>query len=259
MTTTAIIHTTATSGSDTWRRILKVVRLHLVNKTTIFGIPLLVLTIIFGASLVIWWVIAVGAAQQGVVTPEDRNVYIGGASFYLVVYMLVVAVQSVNLTFPFAQGYSVTRRDFYLGSVLAFTGLSLVYSVLMAVLGWLEDATKGWGLRGQMFSIRFLGITNPIEIFAFYLLAFLFFFFVGTAVATLYLRWRMWGLLGFFAGFILLVVGLIAIFTLTESWPQVGHWFASNGALGVATWSLVPTAIAAGAGLFVLRGATPRG
>lgn len=258
MTTTTLTALRASSSPGPLRRILNVARLILVNKSTIFGLPLLILTVIFVGSLLVWWIVGVSIARSGVDVADGESVYIGGASFFLVVYMLVVAVQAINLTFPFAQGYSVTRRDFYLGSALAFVGLSVVYAILMAVLGSIEDATSGWGLNGQMFSVRFLGVMDPVAAFYFFFMALLFFFFIGAAVATLYVRWRMFGLLGFFTGLTFLLIGLIALFTLTNTWAQVESWFAANGAVGVATWSLVPTALAGIAGFFILRKATPR-
>ena len=45
---------------------------------------------------------------------------------------------------------------------------------------------------------------------------------------------------------------------LHGSWPAVGEWFAAMGPIGVVAWLLVPTALAAVAGYFILRRATPK-
>lgn len=237
------------------RRIINVARLHLVNRNAVILLPLFIMSIIFTSSMLILWIVTANVERVG----EDGVIAMGNVSSFIVIYMLVVAVQAMNLTFPFAQGYSVTRRDFYLGSALAFVALSLFYATLMTVLATIETATNGWGVNGFMFGVGYLGVTGPVATFYVYLMALLFFFFVGMAVASMYVRWKNWGITGFFTGFGFLVIGLLALVTFTDSWPRVGTWFVTNGALGLATWSLVPTIIAAMTGFFILRRATPRG
>src|SRR5438094_886304 len=81
----------------------------------------------------------------------------------------------------------------------------------------------------------------------------LFFFAVGAFSASLFMRWRMNGILVAGAVLALLIVGAIALITYTQSWPAVGDWFAANGPLGVTAWLLLPTALAAVAGYAVLK------
>lgn len=252
MTTTTLSTATSAHTPGPLERVVRVARLILVNKSTMFVTPLLILAIIFLATLSIWWVISATVPAS-----ELEGSFVGGGSSFVVIYMLVAAVQAINLTFRFAQGYSVTRRDFYLGSALAFLGISVGYAVLLGVLGWIENVTGGWGTGGQMFSLYYLGLENPFQTFYVYFMALLFFTFIGMAIATLYVRWRMYGLLGFFTGLTFLIVGLVALFTLTRTWSQVGAWFAANGAVGVATWLLVPAVIAGVIGFFILKKATP--
>lgn len=252
-TTTTITPHAQPSGA--LHRVGSVAKLHVVNRNAVLWLPLFIMSVIWVSSMLIWWIIAANVDRAG----NDGVIVMGGASSFLVIYMLVVAVQAVNLTFPFAQGYSVTRRDFYLGSALAFTGLALFYSVLMTALAALESATNGWGLNGYMFGLGQFGVSGVLPTFYLYFMALLFFFFLGMAVAAMYVRWQAWGITGFFAGLGLLVIGIIAFATFTQSWGRVGAWFVDNGVIGVATWSLVPTLISAVAGFLILRRATPRG
>jgi len=245
----------ATTGALT--RIVNVARLHLTQKGTLLVLPWLILGFIFLVNLLIWWILA------SALPPADRfdaeeGMQFSGASMFIFVYMLVVAVQAINATFPFALGYGVTRRDFYLGSSLTFVLLSLYYALGMTLLAELERATGGWGLGGAMFDVVFFDAGTPLQRFALFLLAFLFFFFVGAATAAVYVRWRSRGMLVFFAALALITVGLAWLATDTGSWPLIGGWFTENGALGVAIWSLVPSTAAAIAGLVLIRGATPR-
>lgn len=255
MTTTT--ETTPTSDAGAAKRILNVVRLHLANKQPIIVLPLLILAFIFLINLAVWWLVlsVTNDADSGAGAPE---IQISGASSFIFIYMLVVAVQAVNLTFPFALGYSVTRQEFYLGSSLTFVLLSAFYAAIMTIMGLIERATGGWGFGAAMFDVVPLRADNPLLQFVQVFVIFLFFFFIGAATSSVYVRWRGNGLLVFFASLTIIIVGFIALITYTESWPAVGSWFATNGVLGVVMWSLLPTALCAMAGYALLRKATPR-
>jgi hypothetical protein len=91
-----------------------------------------------------------------------------------------------------------------------------------------------------------------------FFVTFLFFFFVGQGVASLYVRWKANGLLIFFGLTAVLLVGSVALITRTNSWGTVVDWFAATGPYGLAALSLIPAAIAALGGYAVLRHATPK-
>lgn len=256
MTTTSLT-ATRPAGSGALRRIINVAKLHLVNKSTIIIVPWAIMAFIFLVNYLIWWILTASLSPADMADVRE-GLQFSGASSFIFVYMLVVAVQAINLTFPFAQGYSVTRRDFYLGSALTFVGLSALYALVITILGVLERLTDGWGLGGRMFAPTYFGEGNPLEAFYLTFMIFLFFFFIGAATATVYVRWRANGMLVFFAGLVLIMVGLLALVTLTGSWPTVGQWFVTTGFVGVISWLIVPIALAGAAGFFILRRATPR-
>ena len=237
-------------------RILNVVRLHLVNVRQIFVVPWLIMAFIFALSVAIGWIVRASLSPADLADANSGMQYSGAIGYFLV-YMLVIAVMAINQTFPFAQSYSVTRRDFYLGTLVAFAGLSVVYSIAVTVLGWLEDVTNGWGFGVTLFSPEYLG-PNLLQRFYVSLVLFLFFFVIGMAVASVYLRWKVNGMLIFFATLVLLIVGFIALIAATASWSAVGQWFVMTGFVGVISWTLVPTSVAAIFGYLLLRWATPR-
>jgi hypothetical protein len=255
--TTAAPPTTAPRRGE-MNRIVAVVRLHFVNTWTILVVPALIMAAILLMNIFVWWLIV-----ENIQSPSDRaNAQEGfsysGAAFYVFIYMMVVAIQAINLTFPYALGYGVTRRNFYLGSAVAFVILSALWAVVLTILCYIELATDGWGLGGRMFSSVYFGDGQWYQRLMLYFAAFLFFFFFGSGVATLYVRWKANGVLAFFAVVALLIVGLLTLVVLTQSWAVVGEWFVANGAYGVAAWSLVPAALSALAGYFILLRATPR-
>ncbi len=252
MTTSTL--STPTAGA--FARIVNVARLHLVNKGQIVVVPWLIMTFIFAVTLVIGWILRSSLSAKDLAEAGDGMQYSGAIGYFLV-YMLVIAVMAINQTFPFAQSYSVTRRDFYLGTIVAFAGLSVVYSAAITVLGWVEDITHGWGVGTVLFSPGYLS-PNLLERFYIAVVLFLFFFMTGVAVASVYVRWRVNGMLVFFASLILVILGLVSLATVTSSWAAVGAWFVAMGFVGVVSWTLVPTVLATIIGFFLLRRATPR-
>jgi hypothetical protein len=237
-------------------RVWNVVRLHLTNTWVIVQTPAIILALIFAVNYAIWSIIDMSVSTDSGEAVDGTQW--SGAATFIFVYMAVVAAQAITVTFPFALGYSVTRREYYLGTSLLFLLVSAGYAVAMAILAAIEEATGGWGLGGHMFTAIYFGNEGGLaRLFVFFSL-FLFFFFIGAAISTIYMRWRMAGMIVFWAALGLGLIGLIALITYTSSWPAVGAWFAANGAQGVAGWLLLPTAVAAVTGYLVLRRATPK-
>jgi hypothetical protein len=237
-------------------RIVNVVRLHLTNPWTTIILPWIILIAILLANIAIWWLILSNTPTADIADVKEGLGY-SGASTYIFVYIMVVAVQAIAVTFPFALGYGVTRRDYYLGTALTFLGLSAMFSIGLTILSLIEDATHGWGLGGRMFTTFYYGDAWPQRLFI-YFAAFLFFFFVGMAAASLWVRWKANGLIGFFLGLGVVVIGGAALLTVTQNWGAFGSFFANAGFVGSFAWSLVISAIAAIGGFFVLRRATPK-
>lgn len=247
-----------TVPASTLGRIVNVVRLHFANPGTTVLVPGAIMAFIFLINLAIWWIIF-----SAVTNPEDRadvsdGLQYSGAALFIFVYMLVVAVQAMNLTFPFALGYSVTRRDYYLGTALTFVILSALWSVVLGILGLIEEATNGWGFGGRMFTAMYFGNGGAIERLYVFFAAFLFFFFVGAATGSTFVRWKANGMYVFFAGLAILLVGGSAMITSAQGWPAVGEFLGAAGPSGIASASLVVSALAGVAGFFFLRKATPK-
>ncbi len=239
--------------SHVWR----IVKLHFVNKWTALGIPWLVMTFIFLVNLSIWVIIAATSSGQDRVDAQQGLTYTG-AGFYIFVYMLIMALQAINNTFPFALGFGVTRREFSFGTAIAFALLAVGYGAALTLLSYIEQWTNGWGLGGHMFTAIYFS-TGPwfARLFVF-AGAMLFFFFIGALAASVFVRWRSNGLLVLGAAIALVALGLGALATLTSAWGAVGRWFLDSGSIGIVAWMLVAAVIAAVAGYFVLGRATPR-
>lgn len=237
-------------------RITRVVRLHLTNPWTTIILPWMIMGIILLGNLAIWALVLANTPDADIADVREGLGY-SGASTYIFVYIMVVAVQAISVTFPFALGYGVTRRDYYLGTALTFVGLSAMFSIGLTILAAIEDATNGWGLGGRMFTTFYYGDQWFQRLFI-YFAAFMFFFSIGMAAASIWVRWKANGLIGFFVGLGVIVIGGAALLTLTQNWPAFGAFFANAGFVGSFAWSLVVSAVAAVGGFFVLRRATPK-
>lgn len=233
-------------------RVWTVVRLLFANPWTAVYTPLLILTFIWLMNIAIWALL-----RATVDVGSDADSTINGGALFLFVYMLVVAVQSVNQTFSLALGYGMTRRDFFLGSAVFYIILSVGYSAMLATLGLIESATNGWGIRLNFFSTSVIGLDGWWQGFVFGLLAFLLFCFIGAATASVYVRWRAMGMYVFWASVVVAFFGGAILTTWADGWPQVGQFFAVAGVLGSAAWSLIFTGLCALAAWLILRRATP--
>lgn len=239
-------------------RILRIWRLHFANPAVVLWTPLLILGFIFVINGVIWWLVAMNTTTADRADVAEGTQW-SGASFFVIVYMMVVAIQAMNATFALALGFGSTRRDYYLGSGLAFVTLAAGWSILFGLLGFLEEVTDGWGLNGVMFSAVYFGDDGPLLRVLFVFLLFLLSMFVGALSGALFVRWKSRGVLGLWITVATVIVATAAVLTLSDGWPAAWEFLTGIGLGGVYLLTLIPTAAAATAGFFVLRRATPPG
>lgn len=251
---TTLTATPALTPPSEFTRIVNVMRLHLVNRQVYIGIPWMILGGAFAVSMLV-------ALLINVATGDMTGARLGFQYSWAVIsplwYLAAVAVMAIAQSFPFALGFGVTRRDFYLGTALLFLLISVGNGLALATLAEIEDATNGWGIGMGMFTSLFF--TGPwIANFFMYVVIQLGIFFIGACIATVYMRWRVMGMFVFWFGAALLLLAAIAVVTLTETWGAVIEWFVAQGVVGIFGWLLIPVSLAALLGYFILRGATPK-
>lgn len=254
MTSTPV---SGTHPRPAFTRIWNVVRLHMIDSRTYIGVPWITVAFTFVISVLIANIIGVATGEHSTAAAMAAQ---RGSTAVLAPqwYLIVVAVQAIVLSFPFALGFSITRLDFYLGTSLLFVLISAFNAIAFTVLTQLEKLTNGWGLNTFMFNALWFGIDAwYVDLLAYFVMQLLVFF-LGASVATVYMRWRMNGMLVFWISLSLVIVGLVGLITYTRNWPTVVAWVGSQGVAGVFAWLLVPTAIAAVGGFLALRRATPK-
>ncbi|BDZ55098.1 hypothetical protein [Agromyces marinus] len=233
--------------------ILRITRLHTVNPSIFFLVP----TFILGGAWAVTMVIALilrGAGVSDAQTGFEYSWAVLSPQWYLV----VVGVQAVSYTFPFALGFGATRRDYWLGTSLMFVLASIMYATAIATLMLVERATGGWGIGAGMFdALWYVGLDWGAAFYTTFALQLLVLF-VGAGVTTVYMRWRMRGMMTLLSIAVLIALAVVAWLTFSESWMALWEWLGSLGLVGGFSLLL---AIAVGWGIlgfFVIRRATPR-
>lgn len=254
-TATGPVRAATTEGASRLRpnEVWRIVRLHAVNPSIFFGVPAMVL----GGAWAITMVIALILLGSGV-PMENTGFRYSWAVLSPQWYLIVVGVQAVSYTFPFALGFGATRRDYWLGTGVMFVLASVLYALAIATLLLIERATGGWGIGAGMFdALWYVGADWATAFYSTFALQLLVLF-IGAGVTTVFMRWRMKGMLTLAAGAMALILGVIALLTFTGSWEPLGDWLGSIGVVGVFSLLLLTALAWAGAGFLVIRRATPR-
>ena len=247
---------TAVEVPNRTRRIANVVKLHVANPVPTLIVPWLIFAAVFALNLAIWIAVVNGAGGRDQL--EANAFSNNGAISWIYVFLLVAATQAMNLTFAFALGLGITRRDYFLGTALYLAGLAVFYATGMTVLAAIESATNGWGIEGYIFAPLFVGDLPLVQQFAAHLLIALLFFGTGLFTGAIFVRWRAIGLYVFFGALVFGIAGLILITSLVDGWKSVGAFFTDQSPLTVIAWTLPWSVVMAVLASFILRRATPR-
>lgn len=226
-------------------RTLNVIRLQLINKQTFIWVPLIVLA---GAVLVS---IAIYA-----MIPLDTPKYGGGGQAPLWIFF-GTGITAMTLTFPFSQALSITRREFFIGTLLSAVMTSTFMSVIFLIGGGIELLTNGYGVNGYVFHLPWIWEAGPLGAFVIFFTLPLFLFVLGFTGATIYKSWGPVALT--VVSFALVLVLLVILFVITrlDLWGEVWTGILGLGALGLALWGLVAVVVLAAVSFLAFRRAKP--
>ncbi len=226
-------------------RTLNVVRLQLINKQTFIWVPLIVLAGAVIISILIYAMIPGGEPKYG-----------GGGQAPLW-YFFAIGMSAMTLTFPFSQALSITRRDFFVGTLLAAILGSVLIAVIFVAGGAIEQLTNGYGLNGYVFHLPWMWEAGPLGAFVVFFTLALFFFVVGFTGATIYKSWGPVVLTIVSFALVLALLAIIYAITRLELWGNVWMGILDLGALGLALWGLVAVAVLSGVSFLAFRRAKP--
>ena len=226
-------------------RTLNVIRLQLINRQTFIWVPLIVLASAVLISVLIYAMI-----------PIDEPKYGGGAQAPLWVFF-VIGLSAMTMTFPFSQAMSITRREFFVGTMITAVLGSVFMAIVFLIGGGIELLTNGYGVNGYVFHLPWIWEAGPLGAFVVYFTVALFFFVVGFTGATIYKSWGpvVISLVG--VGLALILLGVIFLITRLELWLQVWAGFGELGAVGLALWGLVAIVVLAVISFLAFRRAKP--
>lgn len=226
-------------------RTLNVVRLQLVNRMTFIWIPLIILFGTLGFTLLVYSMIPPGGVKYG-----------GGAQAPLW-YFLAIGVQAMAYSFPFSQAMSITRREFFAGTLLTAALTAAILSSVFVIGGFIEQATNGYGMDGYFFYISWLWQPGWGAAWIGFFAIAMFMFVVGFWAATIYKRWGALAVTLVLVGLGALLVGGVWLTGRLNAWAAVFEWFGSQGSLGLTLWGVLLIAVLAATSFLTLRRATP--
>ncbi|MGH3318578.1 MAG: hypothetical protein ACRDN9_00085 [Streptosporangiaceae bacterium] len=225
--------------------LVNVARYHLVDRIPYLLLPWGATAFAFLVNLVVFAAVA---------TPSD-GAYSGGL-ITLYVILFVLGVLSVARSLPFGFALGLSRRSYYLGTVLLVGGLGAVYGLAVAVLQVVERVTGGWGLTMHFFRVPWIldGPWYLTWLTSFVVLALLFVY--GMWYGLAYRRWGIIGLAVFIATQVIVLVAVALVLTWAGAWPEVGRFFATLSAAGLTGVLAAIVALLAFGGFTTMRRVT---
>ncbi|MQA15487.1 MAG: ABC transporter permease [Pseudonocardiaceae bacterium] len=216
--------------------LVKVVRYHLVSRAQYVLLPVGVTAFAFLVNLVIFAIVP---------TPQAGS--FSGGLVTLYIFLFVSGVLSVTMSLPFGFTLGLSRRSYYLGTILLVLVLGAVYSLGITVLQAVEGAVGGWGLSLHFFRIPWFldGAWYLTWLTSFVLLVLVFVY--GMWFGLVYRRWDVTGLVVFIATQVVVLLAAALITTWVEAWPAIGDFFTTLTALGLtAVLAAIAAALALG-------------
>ena len=189
--------------------------------------------------------------------PAEEPLNATGAPQATIWYLGFMAAYTASHTFPFSLALSYSRRVYVIGTYLTFAVVGIGYGVAAMLASWFEQATDGFGRHMYMFGSPFfedLGGALGVGVFATVLV--LFFMCFGFFWAILYRRVTMPVLWVVIIGLVAVLLGIVALITLNEGWPNVGSWFVAQTAFTMAGWGFLAAILLGGLNYLLIRKAT---
>ncbi|MGD0557564.1 MAG: hypothetical protein ABSA93_21615 [Streptosporangiaceae bacterium] len=217
--------------------LINVARYHLVNRVNYLAIPWLWLGFAFVADLVIFAMIPVShhlvPTAHGIVQVQNTSGRYAGGLAAIVLIFLVLGVQSVSKSLPFALALGVSRRTYYTGTALLAVTLAVGYGLVLTAAQAIERATNGWGLSTHIFRVPYI-LNGPwylTWLTTSVVLALLFVY--GMWIGIIYKRWNLIGVLTFVAAEVIVLLVPALLISWSHSWAGIGHFFTALSAAGL--------------------------
>jgi hypothetical protein len=229
-------------------RILAAARLQLVAWPARLAWPWFILALSFGVNLALFSVIG-PMIPGGPITG-------GLASIYVMEF--IVWAQTISQVLPLALGLSMTRKSFYVASLLIVVARSAAFALVLWSLKLVEDATHGWGMSLPFFGIKFLVQDNGFLQFLSYAVLFVLLDLVGVLAGVIVKRWGINGMFTATAATVGILGGTAILLTWQRQWQGLFDWVSGQPTIAlIAGWPLLLALAMAAGGFLAIRRATP--
>jgi hypothetical protein len=210
------------------------------------GLPLLILTTAFVVNVMVF-----ASVEQA------REAATGGV-MSLYISQFIMAWVSVHQSFSFLVGLNVSRRVFWVASLVVVVLESLLYGVVLLLGAIIEGATDGWGIGLRFFDPSHLTGRVTLPSYLVYTVPLLALSVFGLFLGAITKRFGTRGTFLLSTVATLVFGGGASLISYLDGWSAVGAWLARQSVLSITIgWVLVPTALAAVLGWLALRRAVP--
>lgn len=175
-------------------------------------------------------------------------------AFYITLFVL--GITSVTRSLPFGLTLGLSRRSYYLNTILLMVGLGAVYALALALLQVVERATGGWGVAMHFFRVAWIldGAWYLTWLTSFVGLVLLFVY--GMWFGLVYRRWNLPGLVTFIAAQVTVLLAGALVATWANAWPGIGDFFTTLSAAGLTGVLAAMAAVLALGGFTTMRRVT---
>ncbi|MBU5213782.1 hypothetical protein P9D39_12300 [Heyndrickxia oleronia] len=225
-------------------QVMGVMKMHVREKWGWIYTPWIILFFSFFVNLVISFLL-------------DGNdpMYTGGLmSIYI--YMLVMGMVTISQMFQFAIGLSISRKDFYLGTLGIFVAMSAGIAIVLLILNNIEQWSGGWGVNLHFFHLPYLNDGLQIEQISISFIVMLHMCYLGFVISSVFQRFGRSGLLIFLGVLFVLSSILAFLCTYYEWWMDIFYWIAKHTAFELALWMIPLVIIYMVVSYWLLRKAT---
>ncbi|SFF41473.1 hypothetical protein SAMN04487969_13612 [Paenibacillus algorifonticola] len=208
-------------------RTLSVIKLHQRDRFSWIFIPLIIL----GSSFIVNWL-------TSMMISED-SMYTGGIAS-LLVYIFGLGIIVVAQTFPFAISFSISRINYFTGTIVMALLVSFGSALLLLLMSIIENQlTNHWWSGLYFFHLPYLNdgnlLVQLLTLFLFTVHLFLW----GFVFGSFYRKFKKSGMLILFlASGLGLTLGSYII-TQNQWWLDIWKWITQHTAFGLSLW-LIP-------------------
>jgi hypothetical protein len=225
---------------------VNVARYHLIQRFNYRVLPWAVLVFVFFIDVI---VLAIAPAGH------STHRWVGGLASVFVI-MFILGIQSVAQALPFGLALGISRRTYYLGTVLLAVGLAAIVGVIVSAGQAVERADDGWGLHMGFFRVPYLlngpwyltWLTSFVAVTLLYV--------YGMWFGLVYRRWSLIGLAGFVAAQASVLVTGAVLATVTHAWHHVGRFFTTVGPGGLTGLMAALAVVLLAGGFITMRRVT---